>query len=162
ADRGQLILQHLMEALLICLLSLIIAVLIIILMMPYFNGLTGKQLDITHLFNGEFWAFASLITLIVTLIGGIYPALIMSSWSPLDLFRIGNPKQSSSFRVSNGLIVVQFAVASMLIAGTWVVYNQLDLIRNQRLGFDQDEVVMVPSALTRLIFFYYSFKDQVE
>ena len=162
ADRGQLILQHLMEALLICLLSLIIAVLIIILMMPYFNGLTGKQLDITHLFNGEFWAFASLITLIVTLIGGIYPALIMSSWSPLDLFRTGNPKQSSSFKVSNGLIVVQFAVASMLIAGTWVVYNQLDLIRNQRLGFDQEQVVMVPSALTRLIFFYDTFKEQVE
>jgi putative ABC transport system permease protein len=79
----------------------------------------------------------------------------------MTLFKTGTPGKSSSMKVSNGLVVVQFAVASMLIAGTWTVYNQIELLRNQRLGFDQEQVVMIPTAFTRLIFYFDTYHEQV-
>ncbi len=161
ADRKQLIMQHLVEALLISVVSLLVAVLLIIALLPVFNDITGKLLTIQSLLDLNFWLFATSLVLCVTLVAGIYPALVMSSWSPMTLFKTGTPGKSSSMRVSNGLVVVQFAVASMLIAGTWTVFNQIELLRNQRLGFDHEHVVMIPTAFTRLIFYFDTYHEQV-
>jgi putative ABC transport system permease protein len=161
ADRGQLIFQHLIEALLISVVSLLIAFVLIIALLPVFNTITGKLLTVNTLLDLDFWLFASAIVLSVTLIAGIYPALVMSSWSPMTLFKSGTPGKSQTMLVSNGLVVVQFAVASMLIAGTWTVFNQIELLRNQRLGFEQEQVVMIPTAFTRLIFYFETYHEQV-
>jgi putative ABC transport system permease protein len=162
ADRSQLVVQHLTEALLISTISLVSAVLMIIALIPAFNGITGKLVTFSALTDVYFWLFAAGVVLAVTLVAGIYPALVMSLWSPITLFRSGTPGKSVTMRVSNALVILQFVVSTMLIVGTWTIYNQVDYIRNQRLGFDQDRVILVPTAFTRLIFFFDTYLEQIK
>ena len=161
ASREQLIIQHLCEAIVICLISVAISLLVIIGMLPFFNEVTGKSITVLALMDAEFWGVAVMLIFSITILAGLYPAFVMSSWMPMDLFRSGTPARSSSMTISNLLIVVQFAVSTMLIAGTWTIFRQLDHIKDQRLGFEKDQIIMVPTSFTRLIFFYDSFSDQV-
>ena len=88
--------------------------------------------------------------------------MVLSSWLPLALFQRERQEGGSGAYLSRALIVVQFAVATFLIAGTWVVFTQLDFLRNQRLGFDQEQTVVIPAGFTRMIFFLDTFKEQVK
>lgn len=161
ASREQLIVQQLCEAVVICLISLAISIVVIMGMLPFFNDVTGKSITVAALINGEFWGVATILIFSITILAGLYPAFVMSSWTPMDLFRSGTPSRSSSLTISNLLIVVQFAVSTMLIAGTWTIFRQLEHIQTQRLGFEKDQIVMVPTSFTRMIFFYDTFGEQV-
>lgn len=161
ASREQLIVQHLCDAIVICLISLVISIVVIIGMLPFFNDVTGKSITVAALLNREFWGVAAVLIFSITVLAGLYPAFVMSSWTPMDLFRSGTPARSSSMTISNMLIIVQFTVSTMLIAGTWTIFRQLEHIQTQRLGFEKDQIVMVPTSFTRMIFFYDTFGDQV-
>jgi putative ABC transport system permease protein len=161
AKKSQLITQNLIESFLVGTIALLFSVLLIISVIPWFNELTGKTITFFSIFNPEFWLFSLLVVSTIVILAGLYPAVVMSAWSPLDLFRSGSLGNKSTSLLSNGLIIIQFAVATMLIAGTWTVFKQLEHIQNQRLGFDQDQVIMIPTSFTRLIFFYEPFREQI-
>ncbi len=141
ALRGQLSLQFISESLLLTLISAVIALIIIELSLPLYNSVTGQSAAIDYIKT-----MPILIGLIlVTGVGAaIYPSLYLSSITPYDTLK-GKYQQSPGVKsLRKTLIVFQFAVSMLLISGAAVIFNQLDYIRNKNLGFDKEEVLIIP------------------
>ncbi|MBT1704754.1 ABC transporter permease [Chryseosolibacter indicus] len=143
AVRPHLMGQFLAESLVVALLSLVLALLIIYIVLPYFNTLGGKDLALDFT-NIQLIAALLGITVITGLLAGSYPALYLSGFVPAKVLK-GNFKGGGSgslFR--NTMVVIQFAVSISLIVGTTVVYRQLKYIQQLNLGYDKENLLYVP------------------
>ncbi|MGN6266174.1 MAG: ABC transporter permease [Ginsengibacter sp.] len=141
--RKNLITQFLTESLLISLISMILAVAIALVLLPYFNMLSGKELTTQAFFSS--WLVPSLIflTIIVGLLAGIYPAFFLSSFKPVAVLK---GKVATGFKTGwlrSGLVIFQFAISIFLIIGTLVIYSQLNYIHNKNIGYNRDQVLII-------------------
>jgi len=143
AGRKQLIGQFLGESLLISFLSLLIAVSLVWLLLPAFNNLAGKELAI-HLLDGKLILILVGIALLTGLISGSYPALFLSGFRPVQVLKGSMKNMGGNLIFRNGLVVVQFVVSIVLLAGTAIVYRQLTYIKNMNLGFDKSNLLYLP------------------
>ena len=162
AYRGQLIGQFLGEAFVMTAVALGAAVLMLEVLMPYFNQLAGKSLASTLFAD---WSMAiTLIGIIgvVGLIAGSYPAFYLSSFKPIQSLKGNSTKEkiSASF-FRKGLVMFQFFISTALIFATIIITNQLDFIKNERLGFDKERVVIVPIRETSDQFNVEALKQEV-
>jgi putative ABC transport system permease protein len=145
AGRKQLIGQFLGESLLISFIALLIAVGIVWLLLPAFNELAGKKLSIQFL-DGKIIITLLSIALATGLISGSYPALFLSGFRPVKVLK-GNMKfMGGNLIFRNALVVIQFVVSIILLAGTAVVYRQLTFIRTMNLGFEKSNLLYMPMA----------------
>jgi putative ABC transport system permease protein len=145
AGRKQLIGQFLGESLFISFLALLIATGLVWLLLPAFNELAGKKLTI-HFFDGKILGILIGIALVTGLISGSYPALFLSGFQPVKVLK-GNMKiMGGNLIFRNSLVVVQFVVSIVLLAGTAIVYKQLAFIKNMNLGFDKSNLLYLPMA----------------
>lgn len=144
ASKKQLVKQFLGEALFLCSLALLLAVLLSALILPHFNALTGKELSIHFHQNWKLWVSLVGIGLIVGLLSGSYPALFLSSFQPIHTLKSGSKTGMSTVIFRKALVVLQFSLTIALIIGTKIVYDQLNFMKNKRLGFDKDQVIVVP------------------
>ena len=143
AYRPQLIGQFLGEAVLLSTLALLLAVVLVELFLPLFNALFDKALALDYGHDGLLLALPAL-GLLVGLLAGAYPALFMSRFRPVAALKGHLANGFTGGRLRKGLVVFQFAVSVILIAGTTVVYRQLDYVRSKHLGFDKEQVVVMP------------------
>lgn len=143
AGRKQLIGQFLGESLLISFLALLIAVGLVWLFLPVFNDLAGKQLAI-QLLNGKLLATLLGIAVLTGLISGSYPALFLSGFRPVQVLKGNMKNMGGNLIFRNGLVVTQFVVSIVLLAGTAIVYKQLTYIKNMNLGFDKSNLLYLP------------------
>ncbi len=141
AARSQLIRQFLTESLTFAVLGLAVAIGIALALLPAFNELSGKPLNLT-LGASDLWIFIALVALVTGLISGSYPALFMSSFKPVSTLK-------GTFRTGRGalvfrkvLVVLQFSISILLISGTIIVYTQLNFIRNKKLGFEKANTML--------------------
>ena len=146
SGRGNLIRQFLMESMMISFISMILAIGIAELLLPYFNRVSGKEIEI-GLFSTS-WLFPGLLLLIlfVGLLAGSYPAFYLSAFQPITVLK---GKLAGGFKRSwlrNSLVVFQFAISIFLIVGTVVIYRQLMFIRSRNLGFDREHVLVVQNC----------------
>ncbi|MEO6852049.1 MAG: ABC transporter permease, partial [Mucilaginibacter sp.] len=140
AGRGQLIGQFLGESMLIAFIALLIAIGLVWLLLPVFNEVAGKTLSI-HILDGKILAGLLGIALITGLVSGSYPALFLSGFQPVKVLK-GNMKSMGGNRVfRNSLVVLQFVVSIVLLAGTALVYKQLKFIKNMNLGFEKSNLL---------------------
>ncbi|HEX7017151.1 MAG TPA: ABC transporter permease [Cyclobacteriaceae bacterium] len=140
AVRAQIIRQFLAESALVAFFALLLAVVLVVVALPFFNVLTGKTLTFDFT-DGKLLSGLLIITAATGLISGSYPALFLSGFLPSKVLK-GNLRAGaagSTFR--NTLVVVQFAISIILLVGTAVVYNQLQFIRERNLGFDKENLV---------------------
>lgn len=142
AIRPHLIGQFLAESLVVALLALVLALLIIYLVLPYFNTLGGKNLALDFT-NVQIVAGLLGITVITGLLAGSYPALYLSGFVPATVLKgsFSGGKSGSLFR--NTMVVIQFAVSISLIVGTAIVYRQLKYIQQLNLGYDKENLLYV-------------------
>jgi putative ABC transport system permease protein len=145
SNRGQLRLQFLLEAFLLVVVSVVLAVLLTALCM----GPISKNLDMPvslHLFEqGPVLLFLGVTTVVVTLLAGIYPALVLSGFNPITALRAKLAARSSSgITLRRGLVVLQFVIAQALIIGTLLVLRQLNYFTHQSIGFDKQALIAVP------------------
>jgi putative ABC transport system permease protein len=143
AQRGQLIWQFMAEACLMSLLSLVFSALIIWLTLPLFNSVAGKTIALNEVFGFNRICFAIGLSFLLGLIAGIYPAIILSSFSPVKIIQ-GHKIKHSSSRLRSSLVVTQFAISILLIISTIVVYRQLQFMKSASLGFDKSQVMVIP------------------
>ncbi|OQP62634.1 hypothetical protein A3860_26855 [Niastella vici] len=138
-ERGMLIRQFLGESVLLSFMALIIAVVLVVIVLPSFNALTGKQLGAG--FDG--WLIASVIgvALITGIIAGIYPAIYLSRLKPVLTLKGSFKGSVRDGWVRRGLVFFQFSVAVIFIVTIMVVYNQVQLIQSKKPGYDKDNVV---------------------
>jgi len=146
SNKKSLITQFLMESVLISFIALIFAIFIAQLLLPYFNQLAGKQIEMGWFTKP--WLLPALISLvlIVGMLAGSYPSFYLSSFQPILVLK---GKLAGGFKSSwlrSSLVVFQFTISVILIVGTVVIYFQLNFIRNKRLGFDRDNVLIVQNG----------------
>jgi putative ABC transport system permease protein len=140
AGRMQLIGQFLGESLFISFIALLIAVGIVYLLLPVFNNLAGKELSI-QLLDGKLIALLLGIALFTGLISGSYPALFLSGFRPVEVLKGNMNMKGGNLYFRNGLVVMQFVVSIVLLAGTALVYRQLNYIRNRDLGYNKSNLL---------------------
>jgi len=139
ASRGSMVLQYIGESLMMTFLSLILAVIFIILLLPVFNEVTGKQLNLS-LSTSLIISIAG-ITLLTGLIAGSYPAFYLSGFRPVTILK---GKLSTSFGelwIRKGLVVFQFTLSVVFIAAVLIVYRQLNYIQSKNLGYSRDNII---------------------
>lgn len=146
SSRLQLVRQFLTESVFVAAVSLVLAIAIIQIALPYFNNLSGKTLEFTFL--QRWWLPLSLIgiTLVIGIVAGLYPALYISSLRPSEVLKGKFGSNKKGLWLRNGLVIFQFSIAIILISGTLVVYNQMDFIQNKRLGFNEGNVLVLRQA----------------
>ncbi len=142
AIRRHLIGQFLAESLVVALLSLVLALLIIYLVLPYFNTLGGKNLTLDFT-NMKIIAGLLGITVITGLLAGSYPALYLSGFVPAKVLKGNFTGGGSGSLFRNTMVVIQFAVSISLIVGTTIVYQQLKYIQQLNLGYDKENLLYV-------------------
>ena len=144
--RKNLIIQFLTESMVISFISMILALLMAALLLPYFNRLSGKELTMYSFFASWMLPSLLLLVIIVGLLAGIYPAFYLSSFKPVEVLK---GKIASGFKTGwfrSGLVIFQFAISIFLIIGTLVIYSQLNYIRNKDIGYDRDHVLIIKNT----------------
>ena len=156
AHRRELVGQFLLESFFINALAVVLSLGIVQGAWPFFRQLTGRGLD-----NAFGWwleaPFGGILVgflLIGTLLSGVYPAVVLSSFQPLQvlkgkLYHAGASRGGVRFSLRQGLIVFQFLVSIVLMAGTLGAYQQLSYMRSQSLGFDQEQLLVVKAPSLR-------------
>ncbi|MCG2617076.1 ABC transporter permease [Terrimonas sp. NA20] len=145
AVRGQLIGQFLGESIMISFMSLLLAILLVWLLLPAFNLLAGKELGIS-LFDVKLLLTLIGIALVTGLVAGSYPALFLSGFRPVKVLKGNVRKMGGNLAFRNTLVVLQFVVSIVLLAGTVVVFKQMRFIKNMNLGFERSNLLYMPIA----------------
>ena len=144
AGKKQLFIQFLGESTIICLLAVIFSLLMARLLLPAFNELTNEPLQSTALFSILFVSFSFLVAILVSVLAGIYPALILTGFQPVKVLKGSFKNTTSGQTLRKSLIVFQFAISVFLIVSTLIVQQQLYFIQHIKLGYDRDHVVVLP------------------
>ena len=145
AQRSQLIGQFLSEAALLSLLSALLALPMLALVVPLFNAISGKALTLGGLLDARTVLMLGGLTLFIGVMAGSYPALYLSAFRPIRVLKAGDQGGGRREAVlRKGLVVFQFAVSIVLIACTTVVAEQMDYVRSKNLGFDREQVIILP------------------
>jgi putative ABC transport system permease protein len=146
SSRGMLISQFLTESFILAFLSMIFALLIIILSLPYFNNLLGTRL-ILKLFEPWYTIpILLLFTVIVGILSGSYPAFFLSSLNPYEVLK-GNARSGAGIgRLRRILVVFQFAVSILLIVGTLIMNQQIKYMLNKDVGFSKEQLIVIEEA----------------
>ncbi|MFT3978913.1 MAG: ABC transporter permease [Ferruginibacter sp.] len=143
AGKMQLFFQFIVETLLIFIFAILISLVLIYVLMPFFNRLSGKEIhfDIT---NPQMLKVLALTLLGTILVSSIYPAILLSSFEPLKALKgkLSNRISETVFR--KVLVVVQFSFSIILIAGAFVITRQLNYMRSRNLGYNKENVFTVP------------------
>ena len=148
--RRQLISQFLAESLLLTLLAIVFALGIVLLLLPWFNQLSGKHIAAGFFLNYQSAALLFALTLGVGMLAGIYPAFFLSSFQAIHVLKGGGEslRPGGQKRLRSGLVVLQFAISTALIISTVIVYRQLHYMQNIRLGYDKDQVLVIQDTYT--------------
>lgn len=143
ATRSQLVNQFLAESFFLNLFALAIALGIVTLGIGAFNRLTNSSLDLAFLTDGIFWLSVSGVLIIGSLLAGLYPAFVLSSYRPVTVLKGKMTGNQTGHFLRKGLVVFQFAASATLIASTIIVYQQLSHMRKIDLGFDMTETLVI-------------------
>ncbi|MDY7393878.1 ABC transporter permease [Aureibaculum sp. 2210JD6-5] len=142
SNKRDLIYQFLIESGLISLISLLMAVMLSIIVLPLFNELSGKSISLPFA-NPFFWLILLMVTIILGLFSGSYPAFFMSRFKPGKTLKGGSQTSVGGGNIRNGLVVFQFTISVFLIVSTLVVFQQLKFIQSKDLGFTKDQVLLI-------------------
>jgi len=143
AVRSQIISQFLLEAIVFAVLADLLAGAIVQVTLPLFNAALGTDIALADMFGTGVLLGLVLLPLITGLFAGSYPALFLARLKPVTLLAGGGHQNAGSKKLRGALVVAQYSLSIVLIAGTLILGNQLDYIANKDLGFNQDELVVV-------------------
>ena len=148
AERSQLIIQFMMEAVMVNVLAVLLSFTLIQVMQSLFNGLVDTNLSLFSMLQSDFqnipvWLILSLLLLVGTTVSGIYPALVLSNYKVTTVLKGKFKNSNKGAFMRKGLVVFQFCISTILIAGTLLVYKQVNYMRSQELGMNLEQVMVV-------------------
>ena len=146
ASRGQLIRQCLGESVLMAIAALMIALAAVYFISPYLEALLGQPVASTHSLHPLWWVALPVIAILIGLLSGGYPALVFSSIRAIPGLKEGRPYLPGGLWSRKILVVFQLAISTALIIGTGILFSQLDFIQNKKLGFEKDQVIVIPTV----------------
>jgi ABC-type antimicrobial peptide transport system permease subunit len=145
SNRYQLAMQFLGETGLVVFLALILALVIAAIALPFLNKLLEVHVTMHFFADPSLILFVLTIGILVTLLSGIYPAVILSGFNPVTALKSRiTAKMVGGISLRRALVVLQFAIAQVLIIGMFIVVSQMNFFRNASLGFDKAAIINVP------------------
>jgi putative ABC transport system permease protein len=141
-DRRQLIIQFLGESFLLCIIAFVLAIALVQLILPVFNNLSNKALALSYLFDTKLVTGYIVLFILTGLLAGFYPALVLSGYNPVQTLYSRFNLAGKNY-LQKSLVVLQFALASFLIIATFTIYKQFDFLINEKLGYDDNDLVAV-------------------
>ena len=147
SHRKSLVFRFLWESVIISFLSFILALMLADLAMPFFNGLSGKNLTLP-IGSPIFILILIGSALLTGILAGLYPSFYLSAFQPTKVMKGQLGKGNKGGMLRGGLVVFQFAVSIALIVGTLAVYHQMSYIQNKKLGFEKEQVMLVQDTYT--------------
>ncbi|NER13031.1 FtsX-like permease family protein [Leptobacterium flavescens] len=139
AHRRSLIVQHLTESLAVSFIALFVSLLLVHLLLPEFNRITGKELMLSYNSSTLLWLLG--ITVITGLLSGSYPALYLSGFSPVDILKGKLQTFGSEVWIRRSLVITQYTISIVLIVSVLVVYKQIEFIQSKSLGYTKDQII---------------------
>ena len=140
--RSRLMAQFLTESVLMTVLALGASLILVVALLPFFNTISGKEIQYRELLRPGFLLLGVAIVVFTGFISGSYPAFYLSAFEPAAVLKGSfNTKGGSFFR--KALVVSQFAISLTMLICTWIVYKQLNFMRNHDLGYDREQVLTI-------------------
>jgi putative ABC transport system permease protein len=159
SEKVQLVGQFLFESNVMSVLSTVFALLIVSLVLPFFNAFAEKNIPLATLLDPFYLGLLITLPFVVGMIAGIYPAFVLSSFKPITALKANmNQEKGASFR--KVLVVVQFSLSIILLIGTGVALDQLSMLRESDTGFRQENVIMIPVSRSPVSQNYESLKTE--
>ncbi|MDR3695538.1 ABC transporter permease [Mucilaginibacter sp.] len=143
ASKYQLVLQFFMDALALCFIAFLLALLFAQLLSPLFNQVTGTVVSDGIFGNWQNILWLLLLALIVGILSGAYPALFLSGFKPISSLKGKTGSSGTGLVLRRSLVVAQFSISIFLILATTIVYMQLNFMQNQQLGFQKDHKLVI-------------------
>lgn len=161
ANRSLLIWQFLGESILITIFSYILSVLLVYLLLPVFNDLTGKEMQFNFSRTPELIGISFVIAVLIGLLSGTYPAFFLSSFNPIAVLKGISETLGGKGTFRKVLVVIQFTISVFMIIGTLTISKQLRYMRNTDLGFDKDNLIGMVVRDTTLRKSMDSFREEL-
>ena len=143
--RSHLVRQFLMESIVLCFFSFLIALLLAYMVLPAFNDLAVKRLVLPWN-ETSFYVILVLTAMVIGVLAGIYPSFFLSAFKPVNVLKGNLALGMKSGFIRSTLVVFQFVISIFLVVGTITVNRQLDFIQNKKLGFKKDQILVVNDA----------------
>jgi len=144
AQRNQLVIQFMVEAFIQTGTAFLIAIGLCVLTLPLFNTLAGSQFTISGFLAREIVLFGAILLCVTSMVAGSYPALVMSSFKPVEVLSGKYKTGAKRSNLRRGLVLFQFIISILLIISTWTVNRQLQYMKNANLGFTKNRKLVVP------------------
>src|SRR5260221_552049 len=143
AEKGQLIKQFLSESFLVNFLAGLLGIIIVRLAWPAFASLSGRAIPLSFMLQKDFWILMGILFVAGSILSGFYPAMVLSSFKPVSVLKgkVMHTAQGNVLRKS--LVVFQFVASVVLISGSIIVYQQLNFMKNQSLGVDINQTIVL-------------------
>ena len=145
SGKTQLMFQFFCESVILAMIALIISVVTVYIVLPLFNGLIDKQLELP-LNAWQFWLLAIGIVVFTGLVAGSYPAIYLSSFNPVNVLKGTFLPGKAAATPRRILVIAQFVISILLISSTIIIYQQIQHVKNRDLGYKADNLIMLPST----------------
>ncbi|HEY0433403.1 MAG TPA: ABC transporter permease, partial [Chitinophagaceae bacterium] len=146
AGKRQLVAQFMLESLLLNTIAAVIGFVAAYFLSPWFNSLMGRDSDTSFTLAPQYWLIFASLFLFGTLLSGLYPAFVMSAYRPVSVLKGAFKNTAKGLILRKGLIILQFTISVILIAGTIIVFRQVNFMRNQDLGVDINQTLVLNGA----------------
>ncbi|MEP6584080.1 MAG: ABC transporter permease [Ginsengibacter sp.] len=143
AKKQQLFFQFIIETVLLFCFAIVLAIALVIVLMPLYNTISGKTLAFS-LYDITFWETTGVAVAGTLIASSIYPALLLSSFRPLEALKGKFTSEKGIINFRKGLVVFQFSISVILLVCTIIMNNQMEFIKNKDLGYDKSYVFSVP------------------
>lgn len=142
ASRGSLIIQFISEAIFISMISIMISLVLVEILLPFFNNLTGKELDLKF----DYLLIISILSLSILsgLAAGSYPAMYLSGFKPAVVLKGKLNASTGEGWARKGLVIFQFSLSIIMIISVIVIYKQIQYVQNKNLGYEKENVIFFP------------------
>jgi putative ABC transport system permease protein len=142
----QLIKQFLSESVFMSFCAMLLAIVLLFVLLPYFNQLSGKQISFSDLLDYKFILTLIVLMFFVGIVAGIYPSFFLSSFNPIKVLKGSQATGRNKSSLRSSLIIFQFFVSTTLIISTIIVYQQLHYMQNKKLGYNKEQVLFLPDG----------------
>jgi len=145
--RSNLVRQFLSESLLYSFISFVFALLIVGLILPYFNILADKSLFIPWT---DWWVIPTFLLsiLVIGILAGLYPSFYLSAFRPIEVLKGKISRGSKGSKLRSVMVIFQFTTSIVLIIGTFIIYSQMNYILNTKIGYDKEQIITIQGANT--------------
>ena len=143
SGRGKLVLQFLTESAMMCIVASAISIVIVLVLLPAFDRLTGKSISLADFASPGNLALMVTIIVFIIPVAGFYPAIVLSSYQPIKVLKGRFSHSNKGNLLRKGLVITQFAISTAFILSTIVIWKQMLFMQNQNLGFDKDKIILV-------------------